>query len=77
VFIAAMDVCPCGHFGDTQKAWTCAPAVVTEYQKRISDPILDRIDIHSEVPRVDYERLSGDRVGKSSESIRTRAKTAR
>ena len=53
--IAAMNPCPCGYFGDSQKPCTCAPAVVTKYQKRISGPILDRIDIHIEVPRVDYE----------------------
>jgi hypothetical protein len=52
--------CPCGWFNDTQKACGCAPAVVTKYQKRISGPMLDRIDIHIEVPRVDYENLSGD-----------------
>ena len=57
--IAAMNPCPCGHFGDLQKACTCAPAVVTKYQKRISGPLLDRIDIHIEVSRVDYEKLSG------------------
>lgn len=69
--------CPCGFYGDAQKACTCAPAVVTKYQKRISGPILDRIDIHIEVPRVDYEKLSGDRLGESSESIRKRVQTAR
>jgi magnesium chelatase family protein len=51
--------------------------VVTEYQKRISGPMLDRIDIHIEVPRVDYEKLSGDRMGESSEAIRARVKAAR
>jgi magnesium chelatase family protein len=51
--------------------------VVTKYQKRISGPLLDRIDIHIEVPRVDYEKLSGNRVGKSSESIRQRVQAAR
>lgn len=50
---------------------------MTKYQKRISGPLLDRIDIHIEVPRVDYEKLSGDRVGETSESIRTRVQTAR
>ena len=54
-----------------------APAVVTKYQKCISGPILDRIDIHIEVPRVDYEKLSGDRLGESSASIRKRVQTAR
>jgi len=51
--------------------------MVTKYQKRISGPLLDRIDIHIEVPRVDYEKLSGDRVGESSEAIRGRVQTAR
>ncbi len=68
---------PCGHFGDSQKACTCAPAVVTKYQKRISGPLLDRIDIHIEVPRVDYEKLSGNKLGETSEVIRKRVQTAR
>jgi magnesium chelatase family protein len=75
--IAAMNPCMCGYYGDSLKPCTCAPAVVTKYQKRISGPILDRIDIHIEVPRVDYEKLSGDRVGESSESIRARVQAAR
>jgi magnesium chelatase family protein len=50
---------------------------VTKYQKRISGPLLDRIDIHIEVPRVDYEKLSGDRLGESSEAIRARVQAAR
>ena len=51
--------CPCGFQGDNQKPCTCAHALVTKYQKRISGPLLDRIDIYLEVPRVDYEKLSG------------------
>jgi len=69
--------CPCGFYGDSQKACTCAHGVVTKYQKRISGPLLDRIDIHIEVPRVDYEKLSDDRVGESSEAIRARVQAAR
>jgi magnesium chelatase family protein len=75
--IAAMNPCPCGFYGDTQKPCTCAHALVTKYQKRISGPLLDRIDIHIEVPRVDYEKLSGDRVGEPSECIRARVQAAR
>lgn len=75
--IAAMNPCPCGYHGDSQKPCTCAPAIVTKYQKRISGPILDRIDIHIEVPRVDYEKLSGDRLGETSETIRKRVQSAR
>lgn len=51
--------------------------MVTKYQKRISGPLLDRIDIHIEVPRVDYEKLSNDRVGETSNSIRQRVQAAR
>jgi magnesium chelatase family protein len=68
--------CPCGYFGDTQKA-CCASAVVTKHQKRISGPLLDRIDIHIEVPRVDYEKLSSDRLGESCETIRCPVEAAR
>jgi len=50
---------------------------VTKYQKRISGPQLDRIDIHVEVPRVDYQKLSSDRLGESSECIRARVEAAR
>jgi len=69
--------CPCGYWNDPQKACGCAPAAVTKYQKRISGPLLDRIDIHIEVPRVDYEKLSGDRLGESSEIICRRVQAAR
>ena len=75
--IAAMNQCQCGYFGDSLKPCTCAPATVTKYQKRISGPILDRIDIHIEVPRVDYEKLSGNKMSESSESIRKRVQAAR
>jgi magnesium chelatase family protein len=75
--IAAMNPCPCGYYGDAIKPCSCAHALVTKYQKRISGPLLDRIDIHIEVPRVDYEKLSEDRVGESSECIRARVQAAR
>jgi magnesium chelatase family protein len=68
---------PCNFYGDTQKPCTCAQAMVTKYQQRISSPLLDRIDIHIEVPRVDYEKLSADKIAESSESIRTRVQAAR
>jgi magnesium chelatase family protein len=72
-----MNPCPSGYYGNSLKPSSCAPAIVTKYQKRISGPLLDRIDIHIEVPRVDYEKLSGKRVGESSESIRARVQAAR
>ena len=72
-----MNPCPCGFYGDAQKPCTCAHALVTKYQTRISGPLLDRIDIPIEVPRVDYEKLNNDRVGESSTSIRQRVQAAR
>lgn len=72
-----MNPCPSGFNGDAVKPCTCAPAVVTKYQKRMLGPLLDRIDIYIEVPRVDYEKLSGNRLGESSELIRARVQAAR
>lgn len=65
------------YYGDSLKQYTWASVVVTKYQKHISGPMLDRIDIHIEVPRVDYDKLSGDRLGESSESIRGRVQAAK
>ncbi len=77
MLVAAMNPCPCGYYGDTVKACTCAPSMVTKYQKRISGPLLDRIDIHVEVPRVEYQKLTDDRLGEPSEVIRGRVEAAR
>ena len=77
MLVAAMNPCPCGYYGDPIKPCTCAPSTVTKYQKRISGPLLDRIDIHIEVPRVDYQKLSSDRLGESSDAIRKRVQSAR
>jgi magnesium chelatase family protein len=75
--VAAMNPCSCGYYGDSLKPCTCAHAMVTKYQKRISGPLLDRIDFYIEVPRVDYEKLSGNKVSESSDLIRQRVQTAR
>ncbi len=72
-----MNPCPCGYFGDTMRQCTCAPAAISTYQKRISGPLLDRIDIHLQVPRVDFQKLSEKRGGESSATIRERVETAR
>ena len=63
--------------GSGRLCLACAPSTVTRYQKRISGPLLDRIDIHVEVPRVDFEKLAGDRVGEPSAAIRERVQAAR
>jgi magnesium chelatase family protein len=75
--IAAMNPCPCGYYGDSQKPCTCAPSTVTKYQKRISGPLLDRIDIHLEVPAVPYKELRGESTAESSAAIRVRVERAR
>jgi magnesium chelatase family protein len=77
MLVAAMNPCPCGYFGDPVKECTDSLTQVLRYQKRISGPLLDRIDIHIQVPRVDYEKLSGDRLGEKSETIRARVEKAR
>lgn len=75
--VAAMNPCPCGYFGDNARACTCSSSSVTRYQKRISGPLLDRIDIHLDVPRVDYERLADRRASEPSENVRCRVEAAR
>ena len=77
MLIAAMNPCPCGYFGDPVRECTCTPATVTRYQKRISGPLLDRIDIHAEVPRVDFDKLTDDRLGEPSAAVRERVEAAR
>jgi magnesium chelatase family protein len=75
--VAAMNPCPCGYYGDPVKPCTCSASTVTKYQKRISGPLLDRIDIYIEVPRVDYEKLSDRRLGEPSQTVRARVEEAR
>jgi len=75
--VAAMNPCPCGYYGDPVKACTCSSMVVTKYQKRISGPLLDRIDIHVEVPRVEFEKLSDERMGEPSAAVQARVEAAR
>jgi magnesium chelatase family protein len=75
--VGAMNPCPCGFFGDPVKPCTCNHSMITRYQKRLSGPLLDRIDIHVEVPRVEHQKLSDERRGESSAEIRARAAAAR
>ncbi len=77
MLVAALNPCPCGYYGDPLKECACSPALITRYQKRISGPLLDRIDIHINVPRVEFEKLSNDRLGEPSEKIRQRVERAR
>ncbi len=75
--VAAMNPCPCGNASDPEKACSCSPAQIIKYQRKISGPIMDRIDLHIEVPRVKFEKLSEDFSGESSFSIRERVEKAR
>jgi len=77
MLVGAMNPCPCGYYGDPVKPCTCSPVVVSRYQKRISGPLLDRIDIFVEVPRIDYEKLADDRLGESSAVVQQRVEGAR
>jgi magnesium chelatase family protein len=75
--VAAMNPCPCGYYGDPLKECRCSTHEITRYQKRISGPLLDRIDIFIEVPRVEYEKLTDDTRGESSDKLQSRIETAR
>jgi magnesium chelatase family protein len=72
-----MNPCPCGYLGDPVRECSCSSASIARYQKRISGPLLDRIDIHLDVPRVEYEKLSDARAGEPSAAIRSRIEAAR
>ncbi len=77
MLIAAMNPCPCGYYGSPSHECTCSSGMIARYQKRISGPLIDRIDIHIDVPPVDYDKLSGDRLGEPSASVRARVEAAR
>lgn len=77
MLIAAMNPCPCGFFTDTQHECTCSPIVIQRYRSRISGPLLDRIDIHVEVPAVKYRELTNRGTGEPSAAIRERVNQAR
>ncbi len=77
MLVGAANPCPCGWYQDPSGRCTCSPASITRYQNRISGPVLDRIDIHVEVPRVDYDKLSGHRLGEPSGAIREHVERAR
>lgn len=77
--VAASNPCPCGYLGDPKHTCRCTPSQIIRYQKRISGPILDRIDIHLEVPAVEIDKLTreGGIDGESSKEIRKRVQKAR
>jgi magnesium chelatase family protein len=77
ILVASMNPCPCGFYSDPEKECTCSISMVKAYQKKISGPLMDRIDIHVEVPRVPFEKLSSSRTGEPSARVRERVENAR
>lgn len=77
MLVAARNPCMCGYYGDPERVCTCHPAAVARYQKRVSGPLLDRFDIHVDVPRVKYEKLSSEEASEPSAAIRARVRAAR
>jgi len=77
MLVAAMNPCRCGFYGDATRECRCTPAQIQQYLGRISGPLLDRIDIHVEVPAVPYKELRGNAVAESSAEIRGRIERAR
>ena len=77
IMVAAMNPCPCGYLNDPERTCACSATEIIRYQKRASGPLLDRIDLHLEVPRVKFEELSGGRCNQTSDSVRERVQAAR
>jgi magnesium chelatase family protein len=77
ILVGAMNPCPCGYYGDTRKTCRCGAQQIRQYQAKISGPLLDRIDIHIEVPSVRYKDIIGKYSGESSKSIKGRIDEAR
>jgi magnesium chelatase family protein len=77
MLVAAMNPCPCGHFGDLRRECRCAPAQVQKYRNRLSGPLMDRIDIHVEVPAMELKDLTGVSAEEDSATIRERVTRAR
>lgn len=77
MLVAAMNPCPCGYSTDPKRDCRCSPRQIETYRQRISGPLLDRIDLHVEVPRVEYRELSSKATGECSAAIRDRVQQAR
>jgi magnesium chelatase family protein len=77
ILVAATNPCPCGNATDPERLCSCTPAQIIKYQRKISGPILDRIDLHVEVPRLPFQKLEEEKNGESSADIRKRVERAR
>ena len=77
MLVGAMNPCPCGYYGDPFRRCTCSPGLVSRYQRRMSGPFIDRVDIFIEVPHIDYEKLTDERLGEPSATVQSRVSAAR
>jgi magnesium chelatase family protein len=77
ILVAAMNPCPCGNATNPQKACVCTPNQISKYKRRISGPLMDRIDLHIEVPALKYEKLASEKVAEESAAVRKRVESAR
>ena len=77
ILIGAMNPCPCGKLDDPEQQCVCAPSQVSKYQRKISGPLLDRIDLHIEVPRLTHSKVSTEKVAEPSKIIRQRVQKAK
>ena len=77
MLVASMNPCPCGFYGDSTRECTCSQNQIIKYMSKISGPLLDRIDLHIEVPAVKYDELEAKAPGESSAAIRERVERAR
>jgi magnesium chelatase family protein len=77
MLVAAMNPCPCGYYGDPARECRCTPPVIQRYLGKISGPLLDRIDIHIEVPAIQYKEMRSDAAAEGSAEIRARVERAR
>ncbi len=77
MLVASMNPCPCGYYGDKSHPCSCTPIAIKRYQNKLSGPLLDRIDIHVDVPAIKYREMSDKRKGESSAEIRQRVERAR
>ena len=77
MLVAALNPCPCGYRSDPRRSCNCTPPQIEKYMGKISGPLMDRIDIHVEVPAAEFKELSSKKLGTSSESICTDVTIAR
>jgi magnesium chelatase family protein len=77
MLVAALNPCPCGHFGNSLRTCTCSQSAINAYRAKLSGPLLDRIDMHVEVPALTYRELTAKAAGESTSAVRTRVEETR